>query len=214
MAEQQSVRTAQTDTQGVYNFVGLLPGHYQLTFEAKGFQTAVQSGITLTVGQNARMDATMTVGTVRSEVEVNSSAPLVDTVSPALSGLMTDRRVVDLPLNGRNVMGLANILPGVTNVKASQQMGDARGGPQMNVNGGRSNMNMFTFNGGFFNNPSRNTGINYPPPDAIQEVRILTHNFAAEFGHNPGSQVEVLSKAEAISLPWSPLGVPAKRPAS
>jgi hypothetical protein len=65
----------------------------------------------------------------------------------------------------------------------------------MNVNGGRANMNLFTLNGGYFNNPSRNTGMNYPPPDAVQEVRILTHNFAAEYGRNPGSQVNVVSRA-------------------
>ena len=111
-----------------------------------------------------------------------------------MSGLIDDRRVVDLPLNGRNVIGLARILPGVLNVNAPQQMNDARGGPGMNVNGGRSNMNLFTLNGGFFNNPSRNTGMNYPPPDAVQEVRILTHNFAAEYGRNPGSQVNVVSR--------------------
>ena len=78
---------------------------------------------------------------------------------------------MDLPLNGRNVIGLARILPGVLGVNAPQQMSDARGGPEMNVNGGRSNMNLFTLNGGYFNNPSRNTGMNYPPPDAVQEVR-------------------------------------------
>ena len=65
----------------------------------------------------------------------------------------------------------------------------------MNVNGGRSNMNLFTLNGGYFNNPSRNTGINYPPPDAVEEIRILTHDFSAEYGHNPGSQVMVASKS-------------------
>src|SRR5258708_7228045 len=74
-------------------------------------------------------------------------------------------------------------------------MSDARGGPEMDVNAGRPNMNRFTFNGGYFNNPSRNTGINFPPPDAIQEVRIQTHNFSAEYGRNPGSQVNVVSKA-------------------
>jgi len=95
---------------------------------------------------------------------------------------------------GRNVMSLAGILPGVLAVNVTQQMDNARSGPIMDVNGGRSNMNLFTFNGGYFNNPSRNTGINYPPPDAIEEVRILTHDFSAEYGHNPGSQVLVASK--------------------
>src|SRR5206468_10368195 len=137
----------------------------------------------LTVSQNLRVDGGLTVGTVQTQVDVSGAAPLVDTTDATLSGLIEERRVQDLPLNGRNIMGLAATLPGVSNVSAPQQMGDARGGPEMDVNGGRPNMNLFTFDGGYFNNPSRNTGINYPPPDAIQEVRILTHNFTAEYGH-------------------------------
>jgi hypothetical protein len=200
MAEQQTTRTAQTDAQGFYNFVGLPPGHYDISFAASGFDKQVRSGVELTVGQNVRVDSALGLGAVQTHVDVGSAAPLVDTVSTTLSGLIDDRRVVDLPLNGRNIMGLAAILPGVTNVSAPQQMGDARGGPEMDVNGGRPNMNLFSFDGGYFNNPSRNTGINYPPPDALEEVRILTHNFSAEFGHNPGSQVEVLSKAGTNSF--------------
>jgi carboxypeptidase family protein/TonB-dependent receptor-like protein len=200
MEEQQTSRTAQTNTDGFYSFVGLPPGHYRLSFEAKGFETQVRSGLELTVGQELRVDAGLTVGSVQTKVDVTAAAPLVDTISPTLSGLIDDRRVVDLPLNGRNVIGLAAILPGVTNVSAPQSMGDARGGPTMDVNGGRPNMNLFTLDGGYFNNPSRNTGINYPPPDAIQEVRILTQNFNAEYGHSPGSQVEVLAKAGTNSF--------------
>jgi hypothetical protein len=195
MVEQQTSRTTQTDPAGFYNFVGLAPGHYNISFEAAGFDRQTQTGVVLTVSQNLRVDGTLTVGAVQTQVSVDSRAPLVDTTSATISGLIDDRRVQDLPLNGRNIMGLAAILPGVTNVSAPQQMGDARGGPTMDVNGGRPNMNLFSFDGGFFNNPSRNTGINYPPPDAIQEVRILTQNFGAEYGHNPGSQVEVISKA-------------------
>ncbi len=200
MTEQKTSRTAQTDSQGFYSFVGLLPGHYEVSFQAKGFETQVRSGLELTVGQDLRVDAGLTVGSVQTKVDVGTAAPLVDTVSSTLSGLIDDRRVVDLPLNGRNIMGLAALLPGVTNVSAPQSMGDARGGPTMDVNGGLPNMNLFTLDGGYFNNPSRNTGINYPPPDAIQEVRILTQNFNAEFGHSPGSQVEVLSKAGTNSF--------------
>lgn len=200
MKEEGTSREVQTDEQGLYNFVGLLPGHYEVSFKAPGFETLVRSDIELTVGQFVRLDGALTVGAVQSQVNVGTAAPLVDTVSSTLSGLIDDRRVVDLPLNGRNIMGLAQILPGVTNVSAPQSMGDARGGPTMDVNGGRPNMNLFTLDGGYFNNPSRNTGINYPPPDAIQEVRILTQNFSAEFGHSPGSQVEVLSKAGTNSF--------------
>jgi outer membrane receptor protein involved in Fe transport len=200
MSEQKTSRAVQTSDQGFYSFVGLLPGHYEISFGAKGFETQVRSGLELTVGQELRVDADLTVGSVQTRVNVGAVAPLVDTVSSTLSGLVDDRRVVDLPLNGRNVIGLAAILPGVTNVSAPQSMGDARGGPTMDVNGGRQNMNLFTLDGGYFNNPSRNTGINYPPPDAIQEVRILTQNFNAEFGHSPGAQVEVVSKAGTNDL--------------
>ncbi len=195
MSEQQLTRVSKSDDQGFYSFVGLLPGHYQISFQANGFAEQVRSGVELTVGQDLRVDASLVVGSIQTKVEVGATTPLVNTVSSTLSGLIDDRRVNDLPLNGRNVIGLAGILPGVTNVNAPQSMGDARGGPTMDVNGGRPNMNLFTLDGGYFNNPSRNTGINYPPPDAIQEVRILTQNFNAEYGHSPGSQVEVLSKA-------------------
>ena len=195
MVEQQVTRKVQTDPEGFYTFVAMLPGTYQISFEAGGFQKLVRSGVRLTVNENIRVDGTLTLGSVETQVNVDEAAPLVDTVSPTLSGLVDDRRVVDLPLNGRNVIALARILPGILNVEAPQQLGDARGGPEMSVNGGRANMNLFTFNGGYFNNPSRNTGMNYPPPDAVQEVRILTHNFAPEYGRNPGSQVNVVSKS-------------------
>src|SRR5437667_4667546 len=195
MVEQQATRTTRTNAEGFYNLLSLPPGKYELTFEVKGFQKQTQTGLELTVGQNLRVDSALQLGSVETQVTVTSQAPLVDTNTATLSGLVDDRRIVDLPLNGRNVIGLARILPGVLNVNAPQQMDDARGGPEMDVNGGRPNMNLFTFNGGYFNNPSRNTGINYPPPDAIEEVRILTHDFSAEYGHNPGSQVLVASKS-------------------
>ena len=195
MVEQQVVRETQTNADGFYTFPAMPPGNYEITFEAGGFKREVRTGLELTVNQNLRVDASLEVGAPETEITVAATAPLVDTTSHTLSGLIDDRRVVDLPLNGRNVIGLARILPGVLGVSAPQQVDDARGGPEMNVNGGRPNMNLFTFNGGYFNNPSRNTGMNYPPPDAVEEVRILTHNFAAEYGRNPGSQVNVVSRA-------------------
>lgn len=200
MQEQKTARTAETDGQGFYQFIGLLPGHYDVSYEAKGFAKQLRSGVQLTIEQDVRLDAALTIGSVQTQVEVGAAAPLVDTQSSTLSGLIDDRRVVDLPLNGRNIISLASILPGVTNVSARQSMGDARGGPEMDVNGGRPNMNLFTLDGAYFNNPSRNTGINFPPPDATQEIRILTQNFGAEYGHSPGSQVEVLAKAGTNQL--------------
>ena len=200
MTEQQSSSKTVTNSEGFYDFVALPPGDYQFVFEAAGFRRLVRSGVELTINQNLRVDAALEVGSLETQVTVTGAAPLVDTVSPVLSGLIDDRRVVDLPLNGRNIMSLAAILPGVLGVSVPQQMDNARSGPIMDVNGGRSNMNLFTFNGGYFNNPSRNTGVDYPPPDAVEEIRILTHDFSAEYGHNPGSQVMVVSKSGTNQL--------------
>lgn len=200
MVEQDAVRTTKTDATGFYSLLSLPPGQYEMTVEVTGFQKQIQTGLRLTVGQNLRVDGTLQVGSVQNQVTVGAQAPLVDTTAATLSGLIDDQRVQDLPINGRNVIGLARILPGVLNVNAPQNMSDARGGPEMDVNGGRPNMNLFTLNGGYFNNPSRNTGINFPPPDAVQEIRIQTANFSAEYGRNPGSQVNVVSKAGTNEL--------------
>lgn len=200
MTEEQTSRTMQTNAKGFYNFTAMLPGHYEITFSAPGFKKEVRSNVELTVSQNVRADAQLTVGAVQNEVRVNSTVPLVDTTSNTLSGLVDDRRVVDLPLNGRNIMTLAEILPGVTNVSAPQTMNDARSGPSMDVSGNLPNAVVYTFDGAFLNNPSRNTGINFPPPDAIAQFRMLTTNFGAEYGHNSGAQVEVVSKAGTNSF--------------
>ena len=172
--------TVESNAEGFYNFAALQPGAYSVTVEKTGFERLTQTGVDLSVNQNVRLDLPLRLGTTTQAVTVTAEAPLVDTRSPTLSGLVDDRRVVDLPLNGRNVIQLAATIPGVLSVRALQQLSSARNGPEMDVNGGRPNMNLFTFNGAYFNNPSRNTGMNFPPPDAVQEFRILTANFSAE----------------------------------
>ena len=149
----------------------------------------------LTSGENLRVDVALKVGSVQSEIAVTSTATLVNTTNQTLSGLVDDRRVQDLPLSGRNVMSLARIIPGITNVTAPQEVTNTRGGPDMSVNGGRSVNNYFTFNGANFTHFGQTTGVNMPPPDAVQEIRIQTNNFTAEYGNNSGSQVSVTSKA-------------------
>ena len=194
LIEQNISFTADSNGEGFYNFPTLPPGTYTVTAEKTGFQRLTKTAVTLTVNQNVRLDMRLELGQVTQSVTVTGAAPLVDTSSAAVSGLVDDQRITDLPLNGRNIIGLSLTVPGVLNVNAPQMLGDARSGPTMDVNGGRGDQNLFTFDGAFFNNPSRNTGMNYPPPDAIQEFRIQTANFSSEYGRNPGSQVTVVSK--------------------
>jgi hypothetical protein len=200
LVSRQASFKAKTNSEGFYDLPALEPGTYTLTVQKPGFRLYTQSGLTLTVAQNLRVDAVLQVGAVSQQVSVTSQAPLVDTTSGTVSGLVDDRRIVDLPLNGRNVMSLAGIVPGVLNVSAPESLNDTRSGPEMNVNGGRGNMNMFTFDGAYFINPSRNTGMNYPPPDVVQEFRMQTSDFDAQYGHNAGSQISVISKAGTNAL--------------
>src|SRR5579872_3768570 len=193
--EQQIERTVSTNAEGSYTFNAVPPGDYSIAAEKTGFQRLIRTGAGLTVNQNLRVDLGLRLGQTSQEVTVSGEMALVDTRSGALAALVDGQRVVDLPLNGRNVIGLAATLPGVANVSAPQQLTDARSGPTMNVNGGFINQNLFTFNGGIFVNPSRETSMLYPPPDAIQEFSIQTQDFSAEFGRNAGSQVNVVSKS-------------------
>lgn len=188
-------RTVQTNELGSYLFNAMPPGEYRVEAEKPGFRRLVRTDITLAINQNLRVDLALQLGELAQTVEVTAAAPLVDTRSPSLSSRVDDRRVQDLPLNGRNVIALAITLPGVLSVSAPQHLTDARTGPIMNVHGGLDTQNLFTFNSGVFINPSRNTGMNYPPPDALQEFSIQTASFSAEYGRNAGSQVNVVSKS-------------------
>ena len=195
LIERGTTFVAETNDEGFYNFTALEPGAYVLTVVKPGFQRFERRGLTLTVREDLRVDVPLEVGSVNQSVEVTAAAPLVNTTSATTSGLVDDRRIVDLPLDGRNVMGLAEIVPGVVNVNAPEYMTDVRSGPIMNVNGGRAGNNLFTLDGAYFLNPARNTGLNYPPPDAVQEFRIATSGFEPEYGFNSGSQITVVAKS-------------------
>ena len=124
-----------------------------------------------------------------------AEAPLVDSRSSVIGTLIDSRRVTDLPLNGRNIIGLAALLPGATNVAAPQTFTGDRSGPTLNVSGSRGNQNLFLFDGQSFNAAFRNTGLNYPPPDALQEVKVLTNSFSAEYGRNAGAVFQVITRS-------------------
>ncbi|MGH8248454.1 MAG: carboxypeptidase-like regulatory domain-containing protein, partial [Gammaproteobacteria bacterium] len=120
--EQQLTRTALSDDTGFYNLLAMPPGTYQISAESPGFDKQVQTGVRLTVNESLRLDLALKVGAVQTEVTVTSQATLVNTTNQTLSGLVDDRRVQDLPLNGRNVVALAGIVPGVTEIFAPQEM--------------------------------------------------------------------------------------------
>jgi len=189
-------RTGASDATGFYQVLSLTSGVYTIEAEMSGFKRYTTKGIVLTVDENVRSDITLEIGQLTESVQVAANALLVDTRSSEKSATIDDRRIVDLPLSNRNVFSLAKTLPGVLGVSAPDNTDatSSRVGPAMNVNGGRANMNYERFNGTYFNPPSRNTGFSVPPPDAVQEFRIQTSNFAADSGRNPGANITVVSK--------------------
>ncbi|HEU4890739.1 MAG TPA: carboxypeptidase-like regulatory domain-containing protein, partial [Vicinamibacterales bacterium] len=194
-AGQQLVRSAVTNNTGFFDFQSLPRGTYQVKVEMTGFDTQVQKEIQVTAGANVRLDFSLRVGGLAEEVVVSGRTSIVETRNATQSNLIDDQRVQDLPMNGRNVVALAGTYAGVTSIRANQDTSDGRQGPIMSVNGGNTNHNLFTLNGSVFTHFNQTTGFNPPPPDAVQEIRIQTHNFSAEYGHTAGSQVSIVSKA-------------------
>ena len=106
MVQQNLSRSVESNAEGFYIFNALPPGTYDIATESTGFRRFIRSGVSLTVNQNLRVDVQLQIGAVAEVMEVTGEAPLVDTTSGMMSGLVDDRRVVDIPLNGRNIVSL------------------------------------------------------------------------------------------------------------
>ncbi|MBI3646856.1 MAG: TonB-dependent receptor [Acidobacteriales bacterium] len=186
-------RTATSDSAGDYIFPVLPVGQYRIQVEVQGFKKFTREGITLNVNQNARIDVSLEVGAVSEVLTVTGDAPLVDTRQVQHGGLVDSRQVSDLPLNGRNVYDLVSILPGVSAVRLPTVQD--RNGNFIRVNGSRSRQSTFLLDGGFNNDQWRNNGNSAPNPDAVEEFRLLTSNFSAEYGRSPGGVVNVVTRS-------------------
>ena len=196
------VRTATTGPDGYYSVPLLQPGPYEVKATLSGFRTFVRQGVTVTVESTARVDMTLPVGALEESVTVSSEAPLVETANATLGIVVDEKKIVELPLNGRNFTQLGTLLPGVVAPPGALggQAGDATPGgfgavtSGFSVNGMRNQSNNFLLDGAT-NNDTFNTGfVLRPPPDAIQEFKILTHSYSAEYGRNSGSVVNVVTK--------------------
>ena len=113
--ETSAVRTAATGSDGAYRVPALQPGHYNVKVEKSGFKTMTQAGVTLDVAEEIVVNASLVVGSSEQQVTVTGEAPLVETTTSSLGGLVNDDKMAELPLNGRNFIDLALLQPGVVN---------------------------------------------------------------------------------------------------
>ena len=188
-------RSVQSSKTGEYLLPSLPVGTYTLTVTAPGFETYVETAIAVDADKSVKMTAKLTVGAIADTVSVNGEGNALDTRSATLGTLIPGKLVEDLPIDGRNVVALAGLLPGVTDLNAPPTNTSDRGGPTFSVSGSRNTQNLMLFDGLMWNNLFFNTGINYPPPNALQEISVLLNNFKAQYGRNAGSVFNVVTKS-------------------
>ncbi|MGI8988916.1 MAG: carboxypeptidase regulatory-like domain-containing protein [Bryobacteraceae bacterium] len=197
--ETNSVRESVTNAAGVYRFPSLTPAQYSVKVEARGFRPVVRTGIELQVQQVARIDFALQLGSVSEAIEVTAAAPLMETENAATGTVIENRRIVEMPLNGRNFLQLVALSPNVTfgfasSGQAAGRQGGQRAQENISVAGQRSEFNHFTLDGVENTDPNFNTYVFLPSIDVLQEFKVQTGIYPAEFGRE-ASQINVLTKS-------------------
>ena len=190
-------RDAKTNDSGDYSFVEVAPGTYTVQFELTGFKKNVQKNVIVDVNQVVTLNSTLQIGGSQETVEVTSEAPQVDTTSTQLGAVINDRSVNELPLNTRDTYQFLQLQPGVqSQLGSSGSLFAGSDDPgSVSVNGGRTRANNFSVNGGDANDQFVNTPTIEPSPDSVEEFRVITNTFDAEYGRNSGSVVNVITKS-------------------
>jgi hypothetical protein len=203
-------RNISTNENGFYTTPNLLPGEYQITITAKGFNAEVKSGITINVGARQVFDLALQIGTVTHKVEVTAEAPAIQLASSDISATVNATTVRELPLNGRSWTDLAALQPGVdtiqtqTSFAAGSDRGNRGFGQQLTISGARPQQNNYRLDGVSLNDYSNgapgsvlggNLGV-----DAIQEFSVLTSNYSAEYGKTSGGVVNATTRSGTNSF--------------
>lgn len=187
---------ALTDTNGVY-VVNLLPiGRYEVSAEIPGFKKFVQSDIELHTNDRLRVDITLQPGQVTETITVVGGQQVVQTDSSEISTLINGTQVTEMPLNGRNLVQLVALQPGVSSALPSTLTVGLGNLTLVYVNGNRASQNNWLLDGADNNDVGSNLAlINYVNVDSVNEVKILRSNYSAEFGRSAGGQVSVVTKS-------------------
>jgi len=190
-------RDTKTDQNGDYTFVEVVPANYRMEYSLQGFKKNINRSVVVELNQVLTLNATLQPGGAQETVEVTSEAPLVDTTSTQLGAVVDDRSISQLPLNARDTYQFLQLQPGVMSTTGTGNQvvyGSDKSG-SVSVNGGRGRSNNFSVNGGDANDLFVNLPTVQPSPDSIEEFRVLTNTFDAEYGRNSGSVVNVITKS-------------------
>ena len=185
-------RDTLTDERGDYNVILLPVGSYNIQAELTGFKTSLAENITLNVNDKLRINFTLQIGGVTEKVIVTSAAPLVQSETSSVGDVVDNQKIIELPLNGRQFESLSQLVPGAVSPAPGSSLGN-RGG--FNAAGARETSNSILLDGIDNNDPAVNNFSLRPIVDAIQEFKVLTNSYSAEFGRGGGAQVTVATKA-------------------
>lgn len=195
--EKQLVRTTVTDPGGRYVLPNLAIGPYRLLVQAKGFKDYIQSGIVLQVGNNVQLNVSLQVGSVNETVEVQAAAAMVETSQTGVAQVIDARRIIDLPLNGRQATQLVLLSGASVQAPAGGMTGSKNyfSSTTISVGGGQANGTAYLLDGGDNTDTMTNVNLPFPFPDALQEFSVETSALSAKFGTHPGATVNVVTKS-------------------
>jgi hypothetical protein len=188
-------RETDTDSAGYYQVLALPIGSYTVSATRKGFNPIVTSANKLEINQSMKIDLKLAVGSNTEVVTVENTAPTVETINPTMGSTIPEREIANAPLNGRNVLDLALLQPGVLPADNPGNGGARSATTGFSISGGRNDSNTFLLDGGENNDLLNNAAVYNPNPDAVQEFKVLTSNFTAEYGRNGGGIVTVVTKS-------------------
>ncbi len=181
-----------SNSAGEYVFQALNPGNYSVSSKVTGFQSVTQRNLVLSSNQNLHANFSLTPGSVDTSISVDTTTAMVDTREAQLAETIDQRRIQELPLNGRNPYDLVTLVPGITTYTADSAIG-TRAGAQISVNGLPVATTSYYLDGTYNTTFFSGGGNLLPNPDAIQEFRVLTSNLDAEFGRTPGAAINVIT---------------------
>ena len=195
--ERNQTWEATTNNQGQYAFPLIPVGSYRISVRAPGFKLFEQTGIVLQVNDNRRVDATLEVGDIATRVVVEAAPVAVETSSATVKTVVDGKRVLELPLNGRNVLQLGLLVPGTVSAGGGIEGGSKvpADNQKFVINGSRQNNVRFTLDGGDNQDNLTNVNAPYPFPDAVEEFSVQTVNPGAEIGKSSAGAVNVVTKS-------------------
>src|SRR5262245_12398648 len=192
-------RSVVTDGNGFFTIPGLPPGRYEVKASLTGFAAAKQSGIVLTVGQEAALSLVLRVSATAENVTVVGASPLVDTRSAAMSAVVTEKTISELPLNGRNYIDLALLQPGVANFSEKDSTSSSNRGTKLNINGMGYRSNSYLLDGanvrGYAGTATVSAAETTLGVETIREFRVVTNAYSADYGRAMGGVISLVTKS-------------------